>query len=87
MFRAPWAGTGLRSRLTSEPDARTAAGAWLGAGWVQREGGSFEEVRPSDVVWIPPGLKHWHGATPCTAITHIAIRESLDGKAVVWLEQ
>jgi quercetin dioxygenase-like cupin family protein len=53
---------------------------------VQREGGPIEEIRPGDVVWFPPGEKHWHGASPTTAMAHIAIQESLDGKAVEWLE-
>jgi quercetin dioxygenase-like cupin family protein len=57
-----------------------------GLGWVQREGGPIEEVRPGDIVWFPPGLKHWHGASPTTAMTHIAIQEAVDGKAVDWLE-
>lgn len=82
--------------VTFEPGARTAwhthpLGQTLiivsGAGWVQREGGPIEDVRPGDVVWFPPGLKHWHGATPTNAMTHIAIQESLDGKAVDWLEK
>ena len=83
------------AKVTFEPGART---AWhthplgqtlivtVGCGWVQREGGPIEEVRPGDVVWIPPGEKHWHGATSTTAMTHIAIHEQLDGKAVDWLE-
>lgn len=58
-----------------------------GLGWVQREGGPIEEVRPGDVVWFPPGVKHWHGATPTAAMSHIAIQESLDGKAVEWMEK
>ena len=82
--------------VTFEPGARTAwhthpLGQTLiivsGIGWVQREGGPVEEVRPGDVVWFPPGLKHWHGATPTNAMTHIAIQESLNGKAVDWLEK
>ena len=81
--------------VTFEPGARTAwhthpLGQTLvvtsGCGWVQREGGSIEEVRPGDVVWFPPGLKHWHGATPTTAMTHTAIQESINGKNVEWLE-
>lgn len=51
------------------------------------EGGPIEEIRPGDVVWFPPGEKHWHGAAPTTAMTHIAIQEALDGKVVEWLEQ
>jgi len=79
-----------------EPGARTAwhthpLGQTLvvtaGCGWVQREGGRVEEIRPGDVVWFPPGEKHWHGATPTTAMSHIAIQEKLDGKAVEWMEQ
>jgi quercetin dioxygenase-like cupin family protein len=82
--------------VTFEPGARTAwhthpLGQTLivtsGLGWVQQEGGPIEEVRPGDVVWFPPGLKHWHGATPVTAMTHIAIQESLNGKVVDWMEK
>jgi quercetin dioxygenase-like cupin family protein len=54
---------------------------------VQREGEPVEEIRPGDVVWIPPGVKHWHGAAPTTAMTHIAIQEKLDGKVVEWMEK
>jgi quercetin dioxygenase-like cupin family protein len=81
--------------VTFEPGARTAwhthpLGQTLivtsGLGRVQREGGPIEEIRPGDVVWFPPGEKHWHGAGPTTAMTHIAIQEALDGKAVEWLE-
>ena len=82
--------------VTFEPGARTAwhthpLGQTLivtsGCGWAQREGGPIEEIHPGDVVWFPPGLKHWHGAAPNTAMTHIAIQESLDGKAVEWMEK
>lgn len=82
--------------VTFEPGARTAwhthpLGQTLivtaGVGRVQREGGPVEAIRPGDVVWFPPGLKHWHGASPTTAMTHIAIQEQLNGKAVDWLEQ
>jgi quercetin dioxygenase-like cupin family protein len=81
--------------VTFEPGARTAwhthpLGQTLiitaGCGRVQREGGPVEEVHPGDVVWFPPGEKHWHGASPTTAMTHIAIQEQLDGKVVDWLE-
>jgi len=81
--------------VTFEPGARTAwhthpLGQLLivtaGCGRVQREGGPVEEIRPGDVVRFEPGEKHWHGATPTTAMTHIAIQEALDGKAVDWLE-
>ena len=82
--------------VTFEPGARTAwhthpLGQTLiitaGLGWVQTEGGSIEEVRPGDVVWFPPGEKHWHGATPTTAMTHIAVQESLNGRNVDWMEK
>jgi len=81
--------------VTFEPGARTAwhthpLGQTLivtaGCGWVQRDGEPIEEIRPGDVVWFAPGEKHWHGATATTAMSHIAIAESLDGKAVDWLE-
>jgi quercetin dioxygenase-like cupin family protein len=81
--------------VTFEPGARTAwhthpLGQTLiitaGFGWVQREGGPIEDVRPGDVVSFPPGEKHWHGASPTTAMTHIAITETLDGKNVDWME-
>lgn len=81
--------------VTFEPGARTAwhthpLGQTLivttGLGWVQRERGSVEEIRPGDVVWFEPGEKHWHGASATTAMSHIAIQERLDGKAVDWLE-
>ena len=58
-----------------------------GCGLAQRWGGRVEEIRPGDVVWFPPGEKHWHGATPATAMTHIAIQEQLDGKVVEWMEK
>jgi quercetin dioxygenase-like cupin family protein len=58
-----------------------------GCGRAQREGGPVEQIRPGDLVWFPPGEKHWHGATPDTAMTHIAIQESLNGKAVAWMEK
>jgi quercetin dioxygenase-like cupin family protein len=82
--------------VTFEPGARTAwhshpLGQTLivtaGSGWVQREGGPVEEIHPGDVVWFAPGEKHWHGATPTTAMTHTAIQEQLDGKVVEWLEK
>ena len=81
--------------VTFEPGARTAwhthpLGQTLivtaGLGWVQREGGPVEEIRPGDVVWFPPGEKHWHGASPTTAMSHIAVQEKLDGKNVDWME-
>ncbi|SDD32645.1 Cupin domain protein [Variovorax sp. CF079] len=92
--REPSRATG--SYVTFEPGARTAwhthpIGQTLivtaGTGCVQRWGDPVQEIRPGDVVWIPPGQKHWHGASPTTAMTHIAITEQLDGKAVDWLEK
>ncbi|TWB57520.1 transcriptional regulator [Rhizobium sp. ERR 922] len=83
------------SSVTFEPGARTAwhthpRGQTLivtaGLGLVQRDGGPVEEIRPGDVVWFEPNEKHWHGASPTTAMTHIAIQEHLDGKVVDWLE-
>ena len=82
--------------VTFEPGARTAwhthpLGQTLvvtsGCGWVQNWGGAVQEIRPGDVVVCPPGEKHWHGAAPTTAVTHIAIQEALDGKAVDWMEK
>jgi quercetin dioxygenase-like cupin family protein len=82
--------------VTFEPAARTAwhthpLGQTLivtaGCGWAQREGGPIEEIRPGNVVWFSPGEKHWHGATPTTAMSHIAIAEHLDGKVVEWMEK
>ena len=82
--------------VTFEPRARSAwhthpLGQTLiitsGLGWVQFEGGPIEEVRTGDVIWFPPGLKHWHGASPTDGMTHYAIQESLDGKNVEWMEK
>jgi quercetin dioxygenase-like cupin family protein len=82
--------------VTFEPGARTAwhthpLGQTLivtaGSGLAQRWGGATEAIRPGDVVWFPPGEKHWHGASPITAMTHIAIQEQLDGKVVDWMEK
>ncbi|MDX0931168.1 cupin domain-containing protein [Sinorhizobium medicae] len=82
--------------VTFEPGARTAwhthpLGQTLivtqGVGLVQREGGPVEEIRPGDTVWIPPGVKHWHGASPSVGMSHIAFSEALDGKTVEWMEQ
>jgi quercetin dioxygenase-like cupin family protein len=96
LFEAHDAAGVTAGSVTFEPGART---AWhtqplgqslivtAGCGWVQREGGPVEEIRPGDVVWFPPGEKHWHGATPTTAMTHIAIQEALDGKVGDWLEK
>ena len=81
--------------VTFEPGARTAwhthpLGQTLivtaGYGWVQREGGPIEEIRPGDVVWFPPNEKHWHGASPITSMPHIAIQETLEGKSADWME-
>ena len=94
-FTAPAPARAAGSNVTFEPGARTAwhthpLGQTLivlsGAGRVQREGGAIEEIRPGDVVWCAPGEKHWHGAAPTTAMTHLAIQEAQDGTAVVWLE-
>jgi quercetin dioxygenase-like cupin family protein len=96
LFQAPDPARVTGGSVTFEPGARTAWHAHplgqtlivtAGRGWVQREGGPVEEIRPGDVVWIPPGVKHWHGAAANTAMTHIAIQEKLDGKVVDWLEQ
>ena len=82
--------------VTFEPGARTAwhrhpLGQTLiviaGCGRAQREGGPIEEIRPGDVISFAPNEKHWHGATPTTAMTHIAIQEALDGKVVEWMEK
>ena len=82
--------------VTFEPGARTAwhthpLGQTLivtsGFGRVQREGGRIEDIAPGDIVWFEPGEKHWHGASPTTGMTHIAIAEALDGKVVDWLEK
>ena len=71
----------------ARPPARSTLIVTAGCGRVQCEGGPVEEIRPGDVVWIPPGVKHWHGAAPTTAMTHIAIQEKLDGKVVGWMEK
>jgi quercetin dioxygenase-like cupin family protein len=95
LFRAPDPARVAGATVTFEPGART---AWhvhpfgqtlvviAGCGRAQRWGGPIEEIRPGDVVWIEPGEKHWHGAGPTTAMTHIAIQERLNGKAVEWME-
>ena len=97
---APFAGDGGArvggATVTFEPGARTAwhthpLGQTLivtsGCGWAQRWDGPVEEIRPGDVIWFAPEEKHWHGATSTTGMTHIAIAEKLDGKAVDWMEQ
>jgi len=96
LFQAPAPARVLGANVTFEPGARTAwhehpLGQTLivtaGSGFVQSVGGPAEPIRPGDVVWCPPGEKHWHGAAPATAMTHIAIVEQLDGKAVDWMEK
>ena len=96
LFDAPEPARVFEASVTFEPGARTAwhthpLGQTLivtaGCGWVQRWGGPVEEIRPGDVVWFPPGEKHWHGAAPTTALTHLAVQEQLDGKTVEWMEQ
>ena len=76
---------GARSVWHTHPLGQTLI-VTAGCGRAQRWGGPIEEIRPGDVVWIPPGEKHWHGAAPTTAMTHIAIQEKLDGKVVDWME-
>jgi len=96
LFQANVPARAAAASVTFEPGART---AWhthplgqtiiitSGCGWVQCEGGRIEEIHPGDVVWFPPDVKHWHGAAPTTAMTHIAIQEALDGKVVDWMEK
>jgi quercetin dioxygenase-like cupin family protein len=95
LFSAPEPARAAGAHVTFEPGART---AWhthplgqtlivtFGLGWVQRDGGPVEEIRPGDVVWFEPGEKHWHGASATVAMSHIAIQESLNGSPVDWLE-
>ena len=96
LFEAPDPARAVGASVTFEPGARTAwhthpLGQTLivtaGCGRVQRWGGPIEEIRLGDVIWFEPGEKHWHGATPTTAVTYIAIQEQLDGKVVDWMEQ
>ena len=96
LFDAPAPARVAAASVTFEPGARTAwhthpLGQTLivtaGCGLAQRWGGPIEQIRPGDVVWFPPGEKHWHGAAPTTAMTHVAIQEELDGKPVEWMEQ
>jgi quercetin dioxygenase-like cupin family protein len=96
LFSAKESARAAAALVTFEPGARTAwhthpLGQTLivtsGLGRVQREGGPVQEIRPGDVVWFPPGLKHWHGASPAVAMSHIAIQENLNGKVVDWMEQ
>ncbi len=96
LFTAPSPARAVGARVTFEPGART---AWhshpfgqnlivtTGCGLAQRWGGPIEKILPGDVIWFPPGEKHWHGATATTAMTHIAIQENLDGKTADWMEK
>lgn len=77
---------GARSAWHSHPLGQTLV-VTSGVGRVQQWGGKVEEIRPGDVIWTPPGVKHWHGAAPATAMSHIATQEGLDGKVVEWMEQ
>lgn len=96
LFQAPPPARVSGAAVTFEPGARTAwhthpLGQTLivtaGSGRIQRWGGPIEEMRPGDVAWIPPGEKHWHGATPTTGMTHLAIQELVDGQSGDWLEK
>ena len=96
LFEAPEPARVRGASVTFEPGARTAwhthpLGQTLivtaGCGWTQCWGGPIEEIRPGDVISCPPNVKHWHGATPTTAMTHIAIQEALNGKVVDWMEK
>ena len=96
LFESPEPARARGASVTFEPGARTAwhthpLGQTLivtsGLGRAQREGGPIEEIRPGDVVWFAPGEKHWHGAAPTTAMTHIAIQEALNGSPVDWMEK
>ena len=96
LFEAPDPARARGASVTFEPGAHTAwhrhpLGQTLivtsGCGWVQSEGQPKIEIKPGDVVWCPANERHWHGATPTTAMTHIAIQEALDGKVVEWMEK
>jgi len=96
LFTAPAPARTACASVTFEPGARTAwhthpLGQTLvvtaGYGWTQCEGGPIEEIRAGDVIWCPPNHRHWHGATPTTSMTHIAIQEGLDGRFVTWFEK
>jgi len=96
LFQAHEPARAVGASVTFEPGARTAwhthpLGQTLivtaGCGRAQRSGGAIEEIRPGDVIWFSPGEKHWHGASPTTAMTHLAIQEQLDGRTVDWMEQ
>ena len=96
LFQSPGPAQFGGAAVTFEPGARSAwhthpLGQTLivtaGTGWAQQEGGEKQEIKPGDVIWTPPGVKHWHGATATNAMTHIAITESLEGKNVEWMEK
>ena len=96
LFQAPEPARVVGASVTFEPGARThwhshPLGQTLivisGSGRVRRWGGTIEEIRPGDVIWAPPGEKHWHGAAPTTAVTHFAIQEQLNGKTADWMEE
>jgi quercetin dioxygenase-like cupin family protein len=96
LFGAHAPSTTAGAYVTFEPGARSAwhthpAGQVLvvtaGVGRVQQWGGPVQEIRPGDVIWTPPGVKHWHGAASATALTHLAIQDAVDGKTVAWLEK
>ena len=96
LFKAPAPSRSSGAYVTFEPGARSnwhthPLGQTLictaGCGYVQSEGGEIRTIRPGDVVWCPPNEKHWHGASATTAMTHIAIQEELNGKAVAWMER
>lgn len=96
LFTAPSPARAACASVTFEPGART---AWhthplgqvliitAGCGWTQCEGEAAVEIRAGDVIWCPPNHRHWHGATPTTSMTHIAIQEALDGRVVSWMEK
>src|SRR6266404_2204680 len=95
LFDSPDPARAVGASVTFEPGARTAwhthpLGQTLivttGVGRIQREGRPVEDIHPGDVIWFEPGEKHWHGASPTTAMTHIAIQEALNGKVVDWME-
>jgi quercetin dioxygenase-like cupin family protein len=96
LFEAPAPARTVSVLVTFEPSARTAwhthpLGQTLivvaGYGWAQRDGGPVEDIRPGDVIWFAPGEKHWHGASPTTGVTHVAVQEAADGKTATWLEK
>jgi quercetin dioxygenase-like cupin family protein len=78
---------GARSAWHTHPLGQMLVVVTAGTGWVQQEGGTKQEIRPGDVIWTPPGVKHWHGATATNGMSHIAITEALDGNNVDWLEK